>query len=505
MAVQVNMEMDGVYHANRTSHGAFIALNDDDDDENQVEDRLQAGQGGVTGEDNLVQITLNRIEPQALSGNVTLRLSAGRGGGIWVWDNPTLTGSPIILPKSYSTPADLPQTLYVQGFTTSTGVRDYELTLEYSIGYQSFADRIRITVVDVETVQADPRLDLDTYRLPSNIQTGKPKQHFVTVQGLQGDITLLAIVSPDTEEVRKKITWTGMTQDPENRLRATAPRTVAGKYPATVNVCGRTAHQLVNWVVWTYQEPEDLYTYSEYIMRYLTRVGKLLDGPPPLAGGCMVSHQICPPSIITDTDRPDLSGNRPEGAPPPNVPAGDTGVQNQGQSLAGGATKFWDSSRQIRRHTINPNTVVFAGYEEWFANYPNYPSDEVCGNDDRTVDDEDNDAYTDPHFGDVWGEDAPWRPAWHSYINSSASPNWGLEGDTFEVHMHMRSFARLLLGNKWYRISDWTLWRVHFKFIKKMEYEATWTKDFNGDGDYNDSWPVWRDNGTFISMGNDDF
>jgi hypothetical protein len=31
-----------------------------------------------------------------------------------------------------------------------------------------------------------------------------------------------------------------------------------------------------------------------------------------------------------------------------------------------------------------------------------------------------------------------------------------------------------------------------------MEYEANWLRDFNGDGDYNDTWPVWRDNGTFI-------
>jgi hypothetical protein len=61
---------------------------------------------------------------------------------------------------------------------------------------------------------------------------------------------------------------------------------------------------------------------------------------------------------------------------------------------------------------------------------------------------------------------------------------WGAEGNTFEVHWHMRSFARLLLGNNWYRISDWTLWKVHFKFKKQT---------------------VWRDNGTFISMDNDDF
>jgi hypothetical protein len=513
MAVQVNMEMDGVYHANRTSHGAFIALNDDDDDENLEEDRLQTS--GVAEEDNLIKITINQVQPLFLTGEVTLHHSAGNPYGIRIWDNPSRSGSPLTLPKTWQAAGELPAYLYVEGYTASEGVRDHRLELTlYMNGVSSvFCDFIRITVVDVQTVMLDPIYDTDSYDVPSNIKTGKPKQHFVTVAGLQGDVTLLAIVSPDTEEVRKKITWTGMTQDAENGLRATAPRGAAGKYPATVNVCGRTAHQLVNWVVWTYQEPADLYTYREYIMRYLTRIGKLLDGPPPLCGGCIVSHQIFPSSIITDQDRPDLSGDRPPGTDPPNVSAGETGVQRQGQSLAFGATTFWDSSRQIRTNIINPNpnTLVFFGYndqgnyQQWYTTYPNYPSDEVCGNDDTDDGDEDNDPYNDPNIGLLWGEDSPTYVGLHSFINSNASPNWGVLDDTFEVHLHMRDFARLLLGDKWYRISDWTLWRVHFKFKKKMEYEVTSLKDFNGDGDYDDTWPVWRNNGTFISLGNDDF
>jgi len=497
--VQVNMEMDGVYHANKTSQGGFIALNDDDDDENQVEDRLQAGLGEVTGEDNLVQITLNRIEPQALSGNVTLRLSAGRGGGIWLWDNPTLTGSPIILPKNYSTPADLPQTLYVQGFTTSTGVRDYELTLEYSVGYQSFADRIRITVVDVETVQNDTRVDLDTYRVASNIQTGKPKQHFVTVQGLPGDITLLAIVSPDTEEVRKKISWTGMTQDAENRLRATAPRGAAGEYPATVNVSGRTAHQLANWVVWATTTA----TPSAIEEGFLP----LLSGTPygtGVRGPINFTHNISPTTMFTKSDRPDLGG--PRTVVPPNVGANETGVANYGVNLATGATKLWDSSRQLRNKCINPDEIDFSARLAIVkvTTHLDYPLDETCGNDDSLPeDDEDGNPYNPGHPATMYDWDRPGMTLYHRTDPNHS--NEGALGNTCEFRVHFREFVRLQLGDRWYRISDWYPWRIHLRFNKQNESESTWQKDFNGDGDTQDTLPVWRNNASFFAADNEDF
>jgi hypothetical protein len=474
MAVQVNMEMDGVNHANRTNRGGFIALNDDDDDENQVEDRFQTS--GVAEEDNLIQITINQVKPEFLTGEVTLHHSAGNPYGIRIWDNPVRSGSPLTLPKTWQTPWELPAFLYVEGYAASEGVRDHRLELGFYINGTSsvFCDFIRITVVDVQTVMVDPIYDADSYDVPSNIKTGKPKQHFVTVKDLPGDITLLATITPDTEEVRNKITWSEMDQDSTNRLRARKARDSKGFYPATVNVCGKTAHQLVNWVVWAVAGPVFLYDYTEYVEANCTRLGWWHE-PPWTAqfGGCDVTHMIWPPSITTHQDRPDLSGDRPPGAPPPNVPAGDNGVANQGQDLAGGAPKFWDSSRQTRRKTVNLYGILQV--EGAYLNWINYPSNEVCGNDDMSAEDEDNDPYNDPHFLDLWGFDCP---------DVTAMNAWGAEGNTFEVHWHMRSFARLLLGNNWYRISDWTLWKVHFKFKKQT---------------------VWRDNGTFISMDNDDF
>jgi len=466
-AVQVNMEMDGVLQAHKTSEGGFIALNDDDDDENQVEDRLQASQG-VNGEDNLVGITLNRIKPETLACSVTLKQSGGGVGGICLWDNSTLTGSPITLPKTYSSPSELPQTLYVQGYTTSAGVRDYELTLEYLVGYQSFADRIRITVVDVQTVAVDPSLDEDTYKIPSVIDQGKPKEHLVTVKGVPGQIALLATVSPDTEEVRNKITWTGMTQDGQNKLRATAPRDAAGKYPATVNVSGATAHQLVNWVVWTTTTgiPEDLEIDVQPRETRIQGVYTFIDA-------------ICPAAIITEADRPDLEGINM--CDPPNVDAGETGVFNNGVSLARGANRRWDSSRQIRNKVINPNGILFINMPiSVTLAHPDYPLDETCGNDDKTTDDEDNNPYDQPYLGIILGVDETFVVLNHEL---------GALGDTCEFRFHFREFVRLQLGNRWYRISDWFLWKAHFRFVKQNQ----------------NSVPVWLDDGSFIGTDNEGF
>jgi hypothetical protein len=109
---------------------------------------------------------------------------------------------------------------------------------------------------------------------------------------------------------------------------------------------------------------------------------------------------------------------------------------------------------------------------------------------------EDNDPYSSPAKGSLVGTDSPARGPFHSEGNL---------GDTFEIRIHMRGFARLQLVTKWYRISDWCLWRAHLLFKKQNESEAQWGLDFNGDGDLLDTVPVWRDNGSTIATDNNGF
>jgi len=208
-----------------------------------------------------------------------------------------------------------------------------------------------------------------------------------------------------------------------------------------------------------------------------------------------VTHTISPSTIITRVDRPSFSGSV---SSPPNVPSGDTGVYNKGVSLAGGVNAKWDSSRQNKTNVLNPNSLNFNNFGDikYYTTYVNYPSDDACGNDDEGAGDEDNDPYSAPHQGAVFGYDDPNYPAPHSE---------GSIDNTFEIRNHFRGFARLQLGTTWYRISDWYLWRSHFKFKKQNESEAAWNLDFNQDGDKLDNVPVWRNDGSSTATDNNGF
>jgi len=479
--VQVDLDMSGVADNEEENKGGFIALNDDDDDDNHTADKDESGP--ITGEDNLVQITLQKVLPTALTGNVTLVKVPSDSTKIKIWENATKGGEPINLPENYNTPADLPENLHVEGFAASASVRDVILALEFTVGGKTFDDKVKVTVIDVQSIAVD-NSDSDTHKILSVLNASQiPDDHFVTAEGT-GNIVLLATITPNTEETRDTITWTGMTQDGSDKLKATKSRTASGKYQATVNVSGTDARDLTNWVVWSTASSSSNAKSEDVRVNY-TRI----------RGGYNVTHTIIPADIITQTDRPNLSGSK--SSDPPDVPGGDTGVYHKGVSLAGGADKKWDSSRQLRQKILNPDSLSFPGDAKYWTTYLNYPSDGVCGNDDAgTGDPENNDPYNTPYQGAVYSYDYPSRYQYHSE---------GALNNTFEVRIHMQAFARLNLGSTWYRISGWYLWKTHLKFKKQNESEATWNMDFNVDGDMLDTVPVWRDNGSFIALDNNGF
>ncbi len=427
--VQVDLDMAGVDDEKEESEGGFIALNDDDDDENQQEDGGQTP--GVANEDNLVQIALHKVLPTDRTGSLYLE----GDDGLMVWENSDRT-SPVYLPACYNTPGDLPATLYVEGIAGSSSVRDMELNLSYNVGGKTFEDTVQITVVDVQSVAVDEAADSDTHKIASVIATGKPKEHFVTVKGLAGDITLIASISPDTPETQGKIGWTDMTQDATNKLKATKVRATADKFPATVNVGGKTAHQLVNWVVWA--EPGPRLTappMGEDVLGDSTRL---------VAHGYSYAFEIPPEGIIETlpTDVPNLTGaSDPPGAP--DVPTGDTRVYNKGVDLSKGGDHKWDGSRQLRNKVVNRNGVDLSTLGEVGTSHANWPSaiaaQEVCGNDDLGPAWDDNDPYTEPNVRFVTGFDCPELELLHSI---------GELGNTVEFRCHFRNFARLQLDGK---------------------------------------------------------
>ena len=158
--VEVDLDISGVDDYYEEVTGGFIALNDDDDNNNDTPDKSETGP--VTDEDNLIAITLQKVQPIELTGNVTLKATA-EGSKVRIWESSTKGGSAITLPKTYATPTDLPETLYVEGYDTSGSVRDIELTLEFTIGDKTFDDKIKMTVfkIDIDTSKNTLRLKHD--------------------------------------------------------------------------------------------------------------------------------------------------------------------------------------------------------------------------------------------------------------------------------------------------------------------------------------------------------
>lgn len=86
-------------------------------------------------------------------------------------------------------------------------------------------------------------------------------------------------------------------------------------------------------------------------------------------------------------------------------------------------------------------------------------------------------------------------------VGRAALNNVGNVGDAVEIRFHFRSFARLEIAGKWFKISDDDPWRVHLKLRKASE--AADGINHNGDDDMNDQ--VWTDAGSSRARNHDGF
>jgi hypothetical protein len=157
-------------------------------------------------------------------------------------------------------------------------------------------------------------------------------------------------------------------------------------------------------------------------------------------------HQIVPVNILTDADRPDLTGS-----------ATGPGLSQCG-NLANGATIRWDASRQVYTAvTKTPPTLFLSSLDcadRHFHFYPTGPDANVIGNDDAQTDDE-HDMPT--SGGLITSNDKPTRFVKHSE---------GADGNKVTFNLFFREFTRLKINDSWYRISQFHLWRIDFGFLK---------------------------------------
>ena len=129
-----------------TLPGAFLPLNDDDDDydANRTPDYQQREQAGpIEGENDLLPIALRPVEPLSTGGTYYLNIL----GGLRVWEYPDRTGevNSWLDPNASSFNATVPTLLYVEGISEGPG----SITLVWEnqpYSHNWFADTVDFTV-----------------------------------------------------------------------------------------------------------------------------------------------------------------------------------------------------------------------------------------------------------------------------------------------------------------------------------------------------------------------
>ncbi|HSK74638.1 MAG TPA: hypothetical protein VK892_23260 [Pyrinomonadaceae bacterium] len=280
--------------------------------------------------------------------------------------------------------------------------------------------------------------------------------HFVTPKGAaNSQVTLTASLQYADTSVPSHIDWEGATESPSNPLQATLSKSTASKNIVKIKYRGSVIKELRVWVVWS-----EISSTSIALVIFPTNTGDPLGAAIGATGGYDFTHRIQPTEItdVNEANRPDFSGART------NPPGGTHPVY--GVPLAGGANMKWDNSRQIRFKILNPNNISYLDTGFYDLGYPSnllsYPASDVEGNDDSTTGDpENNDPYS--NGGVLTGTDSPQFAVAHRA---------GVNGNTFEFRAHFREFTRLEIEGEWHRISDFYLWRIHFKFQKNNGF---WT------------------------------
>jgi hypothetical protein len=139
------------------------------------------------------------------------------------------------------------------------------------------------------------------------------------------------------------------------------------------------------------------------------------------------------------------------------------------------ASVSWDATRRVRAKTLNANPGLYTRYQ--LAAVPgtlwnvqptgvdvpvDFPIDDRTGNDDTHSGDESTNPYAvsaEPDLSHGTGEITSDDPT-NMFIRDST----GADGDTFEWRLQFGEFARVAIGDKWYRCSDFLNWKAHLKF-----------------------------------------
>ncbi len=249
------------------------------------------------------------------------------------------------------------------------------------------------------------------------------------------------------------------------------------------------------WVVWAdSQDP---------VRREITTgnvIGRPISGDDALAfriaGGYSFKFSIEPVDLFADhpAEKPELEDENTFKKVTIDPPGATMVHVLEGVNLKLGANMKFDVSRRLRLKILNPNGIakswfpkvkgpVFDGQPKMDVIVAEFPNDGKVGNDDPYTTGQDNNPYLATRKenlahgkGEISSTDIP-----NTYMFGEA----GNEGDTYEMRAQFGEFARLLIGGNWYKISDYTNWKLHMKFLHA---------NF-----------LWHNNGSVLSLDNAGF
>jgi len=222
VVVRVDLDIGSVPDADEETEGDFLALNDDDDNDNGTEDRLD---GTVSGGDCDMASLFFGLSPSLSEGDVTLSATAG-SNKIKVWENIT-KGTQVSLPKTWDLSTEsLPTQYYVEGYACSTSLKDIELKLSYSRNSCSTSDKVKITVIDVDyTEDSSQTYGYDSYTnsfFPcKSVKVGDTDTVYADISGssMAGEVyfnssnTTYVTVSPSQASgTHQQVTFTGVAE-----------------------------------------------------------------------------------------------------------------------------------------------------------------------------------------------------------------------------------------------------------------------------------------------------
>ena len=159
---EVDLDADGVADEGELDPGAYVAVNDDDDNGNGTADKDDTGV--VTGEDDLVKITLDVHRPEGVTvpGSVTLvRELGGDKVNVWTSDRSTSAGTKLTFngQDNVFPVASLPVDLWVEGKAVSGSLRDIRLALSHTNAYVTQRDQVCSTVFWLRFASPTPEED----------------------------------------------------------------------------------------------------------------------------------------------------------------------------------------------------------------------------------------------------------------------------------------------------------------------------------------------------------